>query len=267
MISGSEITLPARSTTQLTTDATRSMLNALRDLGLTTYEAQAYLALIRNQNVSATQLCNETGIPDSKIYFALEELQRKGLVVVTEGVPKRYRGLHPKEALGKLRSQITQEYEARIEKLNQLAISLEPLYDGVERKDVELAYVLKGFDNVLSRMTEALRAAKREVVVFIPDMNIYDRLASQLLRLHRSGVKVKLAVHSKARKHVDSSRFAEVRELAPHCEDNWLAIVDGKTVISASEWKTERCHAILTQDPVLVAMSREYFENPRCCVM
>lgn len=251
--------------TKLTADATKSILNRLRELGLTTYEAQAYLVLIRNQNISATQLCNEAGIPDSKIYFALEELQKKGLVVVSEGVPRHYTALRPKEALGKLKSLLTQEYEAQVEKLNQLTIAMEPLYTRVERDDVELAYVVKGFDNVLSRMIEVLKSAKREAVVFIPEVRIYERLESLLANLRRGGVKVKLAVPPKMLKQFDASRYTEVRQLARNCENCWLAIADDKTVISSSKWQTEHCHAILTQDPVFVAMSREYFENPRCC--
>ncbi len=251
---------------KLTWEATGSILNGLRDLGLATYEAQAYLALIQNPNISATQLCNETGIPDSKIYFALEELQKKGLVVVSEGVPRHYRALRPKEALTKLKSLLTEEYETQLGKLNQLTVALEPLYARGEREDVELAYVVKGFDNVLDRMTEVLKSAKREAVVFLPNVSIYDRLEKQLVALRRGGVKVRLAVPPKIRKQIDETRFSEVRETAPNCQDCWLAVVDNRTVISSSQWTTERCHAILTQDPVLVSMSREYFESPRCCV-
>jgi sugar-specific transcriptional regulator TrmB len=252
--------------TKLTADATKSILNALRELGLTTYEAQAYLALIPNPDISATQLCNEAGIPNSKIYFALEELQKKGLVIASEGVPRHYRALHPKEALGKLKSLITQQYEGQIEKLDQLAVTLEPMYTRREREDIELAYVVKGFENVLSRMNEILKNAKREAIVFIPELTIYDRMESQLTNLKHRGVKVKLAVNTKIRKHVDATHFTEVREQTPTCEDCWLAIVDGNTVISSSQWRTDRCHAIMTQDHVLVAMSHEYFESPRCCV-
>jgi sugar-specific transcriptional regulator TrmB len=251
---------------RVNTEAQRSILNGLRDLGLTTYEAQAYLALVQNPDISATQLCNKTGVPDSKIYFALEELQRKGLVVVSEGVPRHYRALAPKEALGKLRSQMTREYETQVEKLNQLSLTLEPLYTRSEREDVELAYIVKGFDNVLSRMIDVLKSAKREVVILVPNLEIFERVEPHLDKIRRSGVKVKLAIPPKLRKQIDTSRFADVRELTPNCMDSWLAIADGKTVISSSEWRTERCHAILTQDPVLVAMSREYFESPRCCV-
>lgn len=252
---------------KLTADATRSLLNGLRDMGLTTYESQAYLSLIRTPNISATQLCNDAGIPDSKIYFALEELQKKGLILVSDGVPRHYRALPPKEGLRKLKSLISEEYEAQIERLNQLTTALQPLYAHVEDRDIELAYVVKGFDNVLSKMLEVVRGAKREVVAFIPDKDIYDRMERHLSNLRNTGVKVKLAVPARIRKQVDQARFSEVRETSPGCENCWLVVVDNKTVVSSSQWTPERGYAILTQDPVLVAMSREYFESPRCCVI
>lgn len=251
--------------TKLSRESTKSALNTLRDFGLTTYEAQAYLGLIGNPDISATQLCNETGIPDSKIYFALEELQKKGLTLVSEGVPRRYRALRPKDALAKLKSLMTKEYESQVEKLNQLTIALEPLYTRSEREEIELAYIVKGFDNVLQRMIDILKGAKREVVVFIPNIEIYNRLSSHLANSKAKGVKVKLAVSASIRRVVESG-FAEIREMSPNCKDCWLIVADGKTVISSSQWMTDRCHAIMTQDPVLVSMSREYYESPRCCI-
>jgi sugar-specific transcriptional regulator TrmB len=245
--------------------AAKSILNGLRELGLSSYEAQAYVALIRNPNISAPQLCNEAGIPDSKIYFALEELQKKGLIVVTEGVPRHYVALRPKQALSKLKSLISVEYEAQLDKLNQLTIALEPLYARAERDEIELAYVVKGFENVLNRMKELVKGAKRELVVFIPNLNIYDQFENLLRDLRRTGVKVRAAVPPAIFKKIDRAAFSEIREMSPNCEDCWLAVVDDKTVISSSQWTTERCYAILTQDPALVAMSREYYDSPRCC--
>ncbi len=252
--------------TKLTAGAMKPLLSGLRDSGLTTYESESYLSLIQNPNISATQLCNETGIPDSKVYFALEELQRKGLIVVSEGTPRRYFALRPKDALSKLKSLLSEEFEGQLEKLDQLTIAMEPLYTRSQRDDVELAYVVKGLENVSKRMMELLKSAKREVVIFIPSRVLYERYEGELGTLRQKGVKVRLAVPSALRKKAERMNFSEIRETSTQCEDCWLAVVDDKTVISSSQWTTERCHAILTQDPVLVAMSREYYESPRCCI-
>jgi sugar-specific transcriptional regulator TrmB len=54
------------------------IVSRLKELDLPTHEALVYLTLLSNPNVSASVLCQETGIPDSKIYYALEGLAKKG---------------------------------------------------------------------------------------------------------------------------------------------------------------------------------------------
>jgi len=250
---------------QISVEATRPKIGALRELGLTTYEAQAYLALIQNQDTSAAQLCAETGIPDSKIYFALDQLQKKGLVVASEGVPRKYRGLRPKDALARLKESMTKNFEGQLRKMDDLAVALDPLYRRSQTAEIELAYVLKGFENVLNRMTETLKTARREVVLFVPIEEIYDRLKPTLVALKRGNVKVRLAVPGNIRRRIDRSSYSEIRTMMPHCEECWLVVVDGKVVISSSEWQGQRCHAIMTEDPVFITMSLEYFQSPRCC--
>ena len=72
------------------------LISELKALDLSTIAAKTYLALLYKPGASASFLCNETGVPDSKIYYALNELSKKGMIVVQEGTPNTYRALHPK---------------------------------------------------------------------------------------------------------------------------------------------------------------------------
>src|SRR5437870_3625092 len=54
----------------------------LRDVGFSSSAAEAFCALIRVREATAGDLVRKTGIPDSKIYYALDELAEKGLVEV-----------------------------------------------------------------------------------------------------------------------------------------------------------------------------------------
>src|SRR5438128_2680075 len=71
--------------------------STLRDLGFSGYAADAFCALVRVSDATAGDLVVKTGIPDSKIYYALDELAEKGLVEVQEGKPKTYRVVPAKE--------------------------------------------------------------------------------------------------------------------------------------------------------------------------
>src|SRR2546427_7157695 len=49
----------------------------LRDVGFSSSAAEAFCALIRVREATAGDLVRKTGIPDSKIYYALDELAEK----------------------------------------------------------------------------------------------------------------------------------------------------------------------------------------------
>src|SRR5947199_88880 len=67
--------------------------STLRDLGFSGHAADAFYALVRISHATAGDLVVKTGIPDSKIYYALDELAEKGIVEVQEGKPKTYRAV------------------------------------------------------------------------------------------------------------------------------------------------------------------------------
>ncbi len=66
------------------------LLPSFHKLGLTTFEAKAYLALLEGGNVTGYELSKRSGIPSSKIYSVINSLLRKDLVVPLESHPVRY---------------------------------------------------------------------------------------------------------------------------------------------------------------------------------
>src|SRR5213592_4827420 len=59
--------------------------STLRDLGFSGHAADAFYALVRISHATAGDLVVKTGIPDSKIYYALDELAEKGIFEAKEG--------------------------------------------------------------------------------------------------------------------------------------------------------------------------------------
>jgi sugar-specific transcriptional regulator TrmB len=61
------------------------IIKALEDLGLSTYEAKAYLALSSEDPLTGYKLSKSSEVPRSRIYETIEKLIRKGLVVTLRG--------------------------------------------------------------------------------------------------------------------------------------------------------------------------------------
>src|SRR6266849_6056691 len=103
------------------------LLSRLRELGLSGYAAKAYLTLLVEPNLSAGSICKETGIPDSKIYYALEELARRHLVIVQRGNPSLYRPVDAKQAVESLKREAEEVFNRSLRGIETLAKEIEPL--------------------------------------------------------------------------------------------------------------------------------------------
>src|SRR6266571_4986848 len=131
----------------------------LRDLGLSGNAAKVFCALVRTGRGTASELVLKTGIPDSKIYYALDELAEKGLVEVQDGKPKVYRVVTPKEVEIRLARIAEEDYERRRASTARLRSILEPLGVATASPATDIAYIVKGLPNVVSRArTDFLRS-------------------------------------------------------------------------------------------------------------
>src|SRR6267143_3515604 len=83
----------------------------LRELGVSGPAAHAFCALVETTHATASELVRKTGIPDSKIYYALDELAEKGFVEVQAGKPKTYRVVPHKEVEMRLSRIVQAKYE------------------------------------------------------------------------------------------------------------------------------------------------------------
>ena len=81
----------------------------LTRLGLTSYEAKAYLALIRRDSSTAAQVARLAEVPRQRIYDVLASLVEKGLAVTRPGQVVKYAATAPELALERLVSDHRQE--------------------------------------------------------------------------------------------------------------------------------------------------------------
>src|SRR5690349_15042621 len=74
-------------------------VGALVDLGLTRYEANAYLALTRRGRATGAEVARLAGLPRQRIYDVLDTLVARGVASVEPGRPARYAAIAPDEAV------------------------------------------------------------------------------------------------------------------------------------------------------------------------
>src|SRR5919197_1876831 len=101
----------------------------LTRLGLTTYEAKAYLALVRRDSSTASEVARVASLPRQRIYDVVESLLEKGLAAAHPGRVATYDAVPPNRALERLLAQQRQQLEAHARQAAALTEQLRSLYD------------------------------------------------------------------------------------------------------------------------------------------
>jgi sugar-specific transcriptional regulator TrmB len=92
------------------------LVDRLRVLGMSLYEARVYLGLLRHGPQNGNEVAKSAGIPSSKVYSTLEKLAGEGIVhTVTTGSGTQYVSIAP----GELMQRFRQEFEEPIEYLEK----------------------------------------------------------------------------------------------------------------------------------------------------
>ncbi len=71
------------------------VVEKLKRVGLTEYEAKAYIALLNTHLCTATQVSEKSDVPRTRIYAVLECLGQKGWVRIYSGVPLLFKAVDP----------------------------------------------------------------------------------------------------------------------------------------------------------------------------
>jgi|GEM_PF-781530 len=234
----------------------------LRQMGVSGYAADAFCALVRVPGATAGDLVGRTGIPDSKIYYALDELAERGLIEVQAGKPKTYRAVPPKEAEARLARMLEEKYERERAAVHQLGAMLEPLRAAAKSPTMDLAYIVKGLPNVVARAQAMIASARREVVVLASDGSFFRKIEADVAKAARRRVRVKLAVPD-IEVERDLARLADRRAIVCTC---MILVVDGQQVLTVTRTSEEDAYGIVSTDETLVQLGLEYWESPRCCL-
>lgn len=249
-----------------------NILPQMMEVKIPLNEGRVYLALLLEPGAPASRLCEITGIPDSKIYSVVESALKLNMVEVQYGVPKTYKATAPTPFIAELRTILKNRYENSLKISENIEAQLQEAWtkankDQTEDNGLEIAYVVKGAKNIISKMKEMLFSAKHEIMIILPDFSKFNSIREQLLEARLRGARIKMAMPKNGMDKLtdDYHRNFSLSVLSPQCGDTWLLLVDGRLLTVSGMNSSNDISAILTRDRVLVQMSEAYFENPSCC--
>lgn len=140
----------------------------LAELGLTSYEAKAYIALLSRDSGSPAEVARLARVPRQRIYDVLASLVHKGLVSQRPGPPAKYAAAAPEFAIERLIARRREELAQLERTSSEMIEALTPAFaEGQKERDpLEYIEVLRDRSAINERFIDLQRSVEREILVF-----------------------------------------------------------------------------------------------------
>ncbi|NOT30517.1 MAG: helix-turn-helix domain-containing protein, partial [Planctomycetes bacterium] len=248
--------------------ANEARLERLRRAGLSRYESLVYLGLVQDRNARVVEIARRTGVPQPKVYQALDSLVEKGFCAVGADAINRYRPIAPELALQGQQKRLG-EQQAEVLALSQ---ELAAVYNSgaEEQRWAPPVEIVKGLPQIRAVLVEQVRQARSEILYFgqspqVPSLEV----AQALWERAEAGVGLRL---------VFDERYFEGGELRGEEDDllrkvkgerrriaalpSKMIVVDrGAALISIARAGTEGLFLLVLRQEGLVTHCRTSFEH------
>ena len=199
------------------TEDEATALEAFKRLGLTGYEAKAFLALQELGAGTARDVARVADVPRSQVYGVAESLADRGLVEVQQSSPRRFRPVSVDQARRTLRERFESESERAFAYAEQVR---EQSTDGEEQENI---WTIRGRTHVTDRTVEHVSEAtdRVDLGVRLPEL-VGEELQAALRERADAGVTVTVVSENEAVRELfaDDSQITAIAPPLPHGDDD-----------------------------------------------
>ena len=248
----------------------KEILELLKNFGLSEYEAKTYSSLLLSGPSKAGDLSFESGVPQSKIYEALEMLMERQMIEVFEGRPKEYKALPPEQAFRNL----IDEREMEIQKLKGDSTNLTNVLkqNNQEKEILEGIWMVKGrkFNEFFDILSDMFTRAEKYAIAITKNFSYSSRLRESIKSCKRRKIDLKIiGLGPISQENYLRAKWYHVNGIPVRVFDTSvhprILVIDGKEVnirLDHEQMKKKFAfHSISSRDPSLVKVLDTYMKN------
>ena len=157
------------------------IVEGLRKLGLTEYEAKAYATLVGMGEATAREVHELSGVPRTRIYDILRDLGGKGFVEFVQGSPTYYRAVEPDRVMERLRDEMV----ACIDRSTSELLSL-----NLEAHGSSPVWCVRSEWGINNRIRDFLSKVERELIVFCRSPDLLTEHRAEMKKV--AGLRIKV---------------------------------------------------------------------------
>ncbi|ABB15587.1 TrmB family transcriptional regulator [Carboxydothermus hydrogenoformans] len=226
------------------------MLEKLKALGFSEYEAKAYLALLNLGEATGYEVAKNSGIPRSMIYQTLNKLIEKGAVQKIQGEPVKYLAEPPPEYLERLK----EEFSLKISEAKKALEALTP--PGAKERVIHL-----NGEQIAGRIREMLQKATKNIKL-LASMAMVLPYQELLENARQRQVAVELTLIGKGEELQEFDPVILTPEktvLKKRGSLGFQLIIDDDELLLAEEGGENETIGIWTRHPVVVHLAEHHF--------
>jgi sugar-specific transcriptional regulator TrmB len=237
----------------LTTMVDNNIIPEFMKLGLSEYEARAYLSILHNNPVTAYETGKASGIPTSKVYEVLKKLVIKGIVsIAEEGRTRQYIPLAPDEFLDKHK-----KMTERI--IDSLRVELSRIQ---EKQVFSHIWNINDYNYLMDKVKHAIEGASRTILLSLwkEEMALIEEHLRNALG---KGVKVVIV-------HFGSPKV-KIGQMYPHpIEDTiyqekegrgFIAVIDSREILSGAIFQNLMVEGAWSMNRGFVTLAEDYIKH------
>ena len=168
-----------------------NIIYSLKILGLSHYEAEAYISLNKLISAKADEISELANIPRTKIYYVLKELDKKGFIKTNHGTrPLTYTVIPPFNAYNNKKEEL-------IKKLNESGERLNGIYNNQINETQAPVWLINSSKNIINKELELIKESKKSVYITIGFLfeNEDDYLINSLKKIYNE-IQIKIILNN-----------------------------------------------------------------------
>lgn len=156
------------------------LINNLKEIGMNSYEAKVYLALLKKYPATGYEVAKLADIPQARAYDTLKSLENENIVTSSATKPVTYSPIKPKELTKRLRRKMTHTLDFLDKKL-----------PNVRDNHIEPVHGIDGNHQIRARISELIKSAKHEIFleIWAQDFKFFEQ---DLLDAYNRGLDIKI---------------------------------------------------------------------------
>lgn len=226
------------------------VIENLKELGLNTYEAKVYLALLKKHPVTGYEVSQIANIPQSRTYDTLKVLEKDKVVVASNTKPVTYTPIKP--------SELTRRYRRKI---NSTLEYLDKNLPNVKEDYTEPILSIFGTHHIREKIIELIKSAKKEIFIEIWSQD-FIFIEPYLLDAYNKGVEVKIVGYDNFKSNfglVYEHGSAREIELSLGGRMIIMAVDNEEGLIgNLSSLKEDNLHVVWTRNLAIVFLIKEF---------